>query len=491
MDGCWRLPLLWALSCIISCARFAASSEEDTNASVSEAHMRATGMIGPAMVRSIPRMTGRRFAVSPRGDDTHDCTEIRPCREIRRAIGLATAPGDLLLVADGEYASFEVNGLRGEYSRPITIFATGSHALVRSRPNCTKKRCRDTIVVRDSQHVILDGLSSNEAPRAAVAILYGDHVTIRHGRFADNGRWGIFSSFSDDVVVEYNEIIRSRREHGIYLSNSGDRPIIRFNILHDNDGCGIHLNGDYGEKPEMDRSGRSLYLGQVDGIVSDALIQGNWIYRNGSGAIANGRRRGGAAINLDGVWNSVLQDNVLFDNSGTGIAAFGDEDGIVDNSKDDGDGRFGPRGLVITHNTVVMPHGSRNAVQLRASRGTNTIFNNILQHVDRRRAGLDLTTSADAVLVTSNRNVFDRALVVDQMKSLDTWQRESGQDKQSISIPMTRIFVDPARGDYALLPASPASRLTPADRTQDALQSFGIIRPEMGSCAVGACLLAR
>ena len=33
-------------------------------------------------------------------------------------------------------------------------------------------------------------------------------------------------------------------EHGIYVSNSGDRPIIRGNLVHDNHANGIHMNGD-------------------------------------------------------------------------------------------------------------------------------------------------------------------------------------------------------------------------------------------------------
>jgi hypothetical protein len=451
---------------LLSCARFASSSEGDGKAAPTEPRMRSLGLAGPESVRSVPRFNGRRFAVSPRGRDTNDCSEANPCREIRRAITLATAPGDVLLVADGEYAGFTANGLRGEPARPITIFATGHSAIVRSDPECTKKKpCRDTIIIRNSRHVVIDGLTSHQAPRAAVAIFYGDHITVRNGHFGDNGRWGIFTMFADDVVLEHNEVYGSRKEHGIYLSNSGDRPIVRFNVIHDNDGCGIHVNGDYREKPESDKSGKSFYAGPVDGLVSNAVIEGNLIYRNGSGVLANRKRRGGAGINLDGVWDSVVQANVLFENAAIGIAAFGDADGVEDDSKEDGDGRFGPRGLNIQHNTIVMPEGSRHALQLRLSRGVNTVSNNILHHTDRRRAGLDLVTPADAMLVTSNGNVLDRVAVSDRVEPLAAWTRESGQDKQSLSIPLARLFVDPARGDYSLLPSSPAAHLAPVNTT--------------------------
>lgn len=445
--------------------------------------------------RIAPQTGGRRFAVSPAGRDSNPCTEKAPCREIQRVLNLAQNPGDLVLVADGDYSAFVADGLRGESSRPIVIFATGQQANVKSPTNCKKKQCRDTIVIRNSHHVVIDGLSVYGATRAAVAIFYGSHVKIRQGEFRDNGRWGIFTSFVDDVVLEYNDIFRSRREHGIYLSNSGDRPIVRYNVLHDNDGCGIHVNGDYREKPEMDRNGKTLYAGPVDGIISGALIEGNLIYRNGSGVIANKKRRGGAGINLDGVWDSVIKNNVLFDNSAIGIAAFGDEDGLNDDSKDDGDGRFGPRGLTITHNTVSMPHGSRPALQIRASRGTNNVAKNILFHQDRRRPGMEFGTSGDAVLVTSNANVVDRISVADRVQPLDAWKMESGQDKQSSTVPWERLFTDPSRGDYTLQSNSPALRIVMPDMpssVQNQQQKQENKSTERGTsisprCSIGAC----
>jgi hypothetical protein len=89
-------------------------------------------------------------------------------------------------------------------------------------------------------------------------------------------------------------------EHGIYVSNSGDRPVVRGNRLHDNAGAGVQLNAD-------------LSAGG-DGIITDALIENNVIYGNGSA--------GGAAINLDGVQDSVVRNNLLYDNHATGIVNY-------------------------------------------------------------------------------------------------------------------------------------------------------------------------
>src|SRR4051812_16002194 len=76
-----------------------------------------------------------------------------------------------------------------------------------------------------------------------------------------NGVWGIFSGFSDDLLIENNTASRSVNQHGIYVSNSGDRPIIRNNTLWGNHDCGIHMNDD------VTQGG--------DGIISNALVEGS------------------------------------------------------------------------------------------------------------------------------------------------------------------------------------------------------------------------
>ena len=55
------------------------------------------------------------------------------------------------------------------------------------------------------------------------------HVIIRNNTLDHNGNWGILTGFSDDLLIENNVASRSQVEHGIYVSNSGDRPVIRNN----------------------------------------------------------------------------------------------------------------------------------------------------------------------------------------------------------------------------------------------------------------------
>ena len=81
----------------------------------------------------------------------------------------------------------------------------------------------------------------------------------------------------------------------MYLSNSGDRPVVRGNVAHDNAASGIQLNAD-------------ATMG------GDGIIEGNVIYGNGV--------LGGASINLGGVEDSVIRNNLVHDAHASGIALF-------------------------------------------------------------------------------------------------------------------------------------------------------------------------
>ena len=41
-----------------------------------------------------------------------------------------------------------------------------------------------------------------------------NHVTLRNIVAANNGTWGIFTDYSDDLLIENNETFGSQAEHG-------------------------------------------------------------------------------------------------------------------------------------------------------------------------------------------------------------------------------------------------------------------------------------
>src|SRR5207237_3549585 len=122
--------------------------------------------------------------------------------------------------------------------------------------------------------------------------LNADHVSVLNNTVTNPGTWGIFTGFTDDLLVQANTCSGAQQQHGLYVSNSSQRPVIRGNTLYNNHDCGIQLNAD------VTQGG--------SGIISGALIEDNIIHDNGTG--------GGAGINLDGVQSSRIQNNLLYNN---------------------------------------------------------------------------------------------------------------------------------------------------------------------------------
>lgn len=362
---------------------------------------------------------GSVYHVSPQGHDLNDGSPSRPFRQIRRALQFA-GPGDTVLVADGDYLGFDVRhgGLAGS---PLTIRASGAGANI--VPTVDRADNRDTIFITYAPYVVLDGLRSSGGNRAAVRVDTSPHVTIRNGVFGNNAAWGIFTNHSDDLLLENNACYASGTEHGIYVSNSGDRPIVRGNRCYNNGGCGIQLNAD-------------LSAGG-DGLITGALIENNVCSGNGA--------RGGAAINLDGVQDSVVRNNLLYGNLASGIVNYR------------GDGAAGPRGMQILHNTVDQPSTGRWGLLFQSTTGANTVRNNVLLHQGTWRGGLLFGSSADAANVNSDFNIVGRVSPDNGTSSitLADWQAR-GFEPHSFTASLASLFISPSAADYHLSEGSPA-----------------------------------
>ncbi len=200
------------------------------------------------------------YYVSPDGSDLNNCSQAQPCREIRRALTLVKA-GDTILVADGNYEGFDVANTNGASGLPIMVKAMGSGAVI--LPTTDRPDNRDTIFITYSSYIILNGLTSFNGNRAAVRVDHSPHVTVENGVFGSNYEWGIFTDFSDYLVIQSNECYGSKTQHGIYVSNSGDYPTVVGNRVHDNAAAGIQLNADKSQGG--------------DGLITYAVIEDNII----------------------------------------------------------------------------------------------------------------------------------------------------------------------------------------------------------------------
>ena len=278
--------------------------------------------------------------VAMTGNDGGAGTQAAPLQTIQAAASRA-ADGDSVIVHSGTYAGFVV-------TRPgLTFSADGAVTI-----DGAQTTDRDAILIDGASRITIEGFRVIGARRAGIAALDCDHVTVRNNRVDANARWGVFSGFCDDLVVEGNEVSRSASEHGVYASNSADRPVIRNNHIWGNAMCGVHLNGD-------------INFGG-DGVISGAVIEGNTIVDNG--------RLGGSGINGDGIADARIVNNVLEGNHASGISLYREDGGAPST------------GNLVINNTIRQAADGRYALNVQNGSTANTARNNLVIHPNPARA---------------------------------------------------------------------------------------------------------
>jgi len=326
-------------------------------------------------------------------------------------------PGDTVHALDGSYQGFYLTRSGGAGS-PITFHAEGQNVRIAADNGTTP----DGINVEGAAHVVIDGFVVDGRTRAGIRVAVSQFVTVENCHTGNNGRWGIFSGFADDLTIEGNEAHHSQAEHGIYVSNSGDRPVIRRNVVHDNHANGIHMNGD------LSQGG--------DGLISGALVEQNVIYGNGAG--------GGSGINMDGVTDSVVRNNLLYDNHASGVSLYRI------------DGATGSKRNVVVNNTIVNAADARWCVNVNGGSTDNTVLNNILYTYHAFRGAVTIDASSRPGLVSDYNAVISRFSTDggDTVIDLSAWQA-LGYDAHSFVATPAELFVAPG-SDFHLLATSPA-----------------------------------
>jgi hypothetical protein len=378
-----------------------------------------------------PRLALSTFFVDPNGDDGQAGTQQAPWQTLQHAADLVQ-PGDMVIVQAGRYAGFDMR-TSGTAAAPITFHADPGVQIVSPESQRNDGIHGDGINIENYDgpvsYVVIEGFTIRGMDEAGIrsagtADAHNDHITIRSNTTDQNGVWGIFTAFTDNLLIESNVASRSVQQHGIYVSNSSDSPVIRLNTIWGNHDAGIHMNGD------LSQGG--------NGLITNALVERNIIYDNGLG--------GGAAINMDGVQNSTIQNNLLYNNHASGITLF------------QNDGAEPSTNNVVANNTVVMASGSRSALLIADGSTGNTVVNNILLTGHSGRGSINI--SADSLLgFTSDHNVVDDIFTVDDgdtILDLPAWNLLTGQDAHSLVATTDQLFVGAANGDYHLLATSPA-----------------------------------
>jgi len=390
----------------------------------------------------------------------------------------AALPGDTVLVHDGNYDGFAIgrdsNGsyINGTSSQRITIKAKGDSAVINtpfkdnsSLGNVRSRACGIAIVF-GGDYFTIDGFDIQLPTLSHIAnagntpyspssieqiggtdgyhnagictdghVAVSNHVDglqIKNNTIANGGDWGIIVSHCNNCLFENNEIYGTYRSlgldkngHGIYLANAGsDDSVIRGNTIHHNDGHGIHSNGDYS------RGG--------DGIITNLLVENNKIHENG---LNYADSNGGVGLNMDGVQDSLIRNNLIYGNYDNGIKAYGV------------DGVDGPKNIRIINNTITTISSSWTYpiyiqdTNYSNNLGGHTIFNNVLLGP----SGQSILVDSSNLDFTSDHNIIGNEFYLDGAAlSYNEWLGATAQDSNSIISTVSELFIDPANGNYHL-----------------------------------------
>jgi parallel beta-helix repeat protein len=359
---------------------------------------------------------GSAYYVSDLGQNDWPGTETQPWKTLQFAAGQVD-PGDSVIVTAGVYTGFYLDR-SGTAGNPIVFHALSGAEI--DRPNNTTD---DGINLEGADYIVIEGFTitnDNELiTRAGIRSVINTGAIIRNNTIENMGTWGIFTGFSENILIEGNSCSGSKIEHGIYHSNSADNPVIRGNLLFDNHANGIHMNGD------ISAGG--------DGIISNALVEQNIIFNNGTA--------GGSGINCDGVQQSVIRNNLLYGNHAGGITLY------------QTDAADGAKNNLIINNTVYMADDGRWAVNINSGSTGNQVYNNILftEHTYRGALAVTLNSLAD---FESDHNLLIGKFTTDDGNSvmdLESWQQETGQDMNSIVSVPGETFADILLHNYRLL----------------------------------------
>ncbi|MFC1849028.1 right-handed parallel beta-helix repeat-containing protein [candidate division CSSED10-310 bacterium] len=382
-----------------------------------------------------PDSLGNNYFVSLSGDNGNEGqSQDDAWRTLQFAVD-NVAPGDTISVLSGTYEGCRIEN-SGTSEQWITLRVNPGDAVLLNTPGTNA--VHDSIIEVETwagdgvvAYWIIDGFEVANAPGAGID-LRGNSTNLSHDLTVRNntvhhnglssGKTGIFTAFIDHVLIEGNESYNNG-EHGIYHSNSGDQPTISENTLHDNNNCGIHMNGD-------------ASMGN-DGFISGALVEANIVYGNGTG--------GGSGINMDGVTDSVIRNNLLYNNHAGGIALY-QVDGAVCSQNNR-----------VLNNTIVMADDGRWCINISQTGCINNkLFNNIIYTYHSWRGSIVLPATGISGFESDYNVVMNRFSTDDgdTRITLAQWQA-LGYDLHSIIATPTELFVA-APDDYHLDENSPA-----------------------------------
>lgn len=256
---------------------------------------------------------------------------------------LASAPGDLIYVFNGNYQGPSMTTVSGTSSLPIHLQAQSPAVQITTPAN----GAGDGINVEGANWILIDGFTVPSAPRNGIRVVTSIGTIVENCIVTAAGGQGILTGYLLSGQILHNTVSGTIGQHGIYVSNSNtayDGVVVRGNVSHDNIQNGMQINAGC---PPLDPS--------TDGVINGLLVEDNVVYNNG-----------GNGFSVIDTWYSTFRNNLLYNNHAAGQIKLADE----------GCG-FGSSYNVIVNNTLISDAYQIAGIRMVLGVG-NIAFNNLI-----------------------------------------------------------------------------------------------------------------
>jgi parallel beta-helix repeat protein len=416
------------------------------------------------------RLTLSTYYVSPTGSDNAAGALQAPWATLQHAAN-TVGPGDTVDVEPGDYTGFNIV-TSGTATAPITFDAQPGAVI-----NTPMVWGGITFGINASgpSYNIIDGFTvtpqsgqaswdagirmggiwpGGSTPGWADGNVIENNVAamrvVANGDTSETGdTFPIFTSWQNGLVVSGNTA-SGGWDSGIYVSNSSTSYTVSGNTVFNVGGNGIHNNGDASQGGP--------------GINTNAVIEDNIIHDVGFGI-------GGQAISCDGVQDSTIANNLIYNAYAKGISLY-----LVDAST-------GSQNDLVENNTVLTNSSGGAAMRIVDDSTGNTLLNNIFYTANPTSASIDIE-SGDTQGLTSNYNLLTGLIYVDgSSMTLSEW-KSYGYDQRSFIATPSQLFVNPSGNDYQELSTSPSNGAGTATHSPT-LDILGNPRPSVYGWDIG------
>jgi hypothetical protein len=283
-----------------------------------------------------------KMYVSPQGNDKNSGASLGQALRTPQLAADRANPGDTILLAEGEYIATEQQGAvlfitrSGSLGKPITFTAVSGH-----RPILRSKGAWEVMKISGASHIVIeklfmrgiaDEVTLEEAKKESNNLLnprtcgnglgitddkdkktFPTHITVRNCDIRDFSGGGLFSMHGDYITFENNFVARcgfwapyACSNISVYQcvnsdNNSGYKIIIRNNVSF---GSYNNIPFYYSDKDHPEKR----HVSDGNGIIIDDL--------------RNTQEFGGANGIKAYTGKTLIANNVVFDNGGSGIHAY-------------------------------------------------------------------------------------------------------------------------------------------------------------------------